>query len=133
MFLARRPDEPADGALVAFYRTLLAALRAPALRNGSWRLLERTGWPDNRVFENLVGWCWELDGERIAIVVNLGAEPAQARVRFPWADLAGRRLRLADALSGEAFERDGGETIGPGLYVALPAWGFHFFAVEEAG
>ena len=133
VFLARRPDEPADGALVAFHSALLAALRAPALRNGSWRLLERTGWPDNRVFENLVGWCWELDGERIAIVVNLGAEPAQARVRFPWDDFAGRRLRLADVLLGEAFERDGGEMIGPGLYVALPAWGFHFFAIEEEG
>jgi hypothetical protein len=130
VFLARRPAEPADGALVAFYRDLLAALRAPALREGSWRLLERTGWPDNATFESVVAWCWDEGGERRVVVVNLGGEPAQARVRFPWSDLGGRRLRLADAISGEVYERDGGELVDPGLYVALPAWGFHLLAVE---
>jgi hypothetical protein len=130
VFLARRPAEPADGALVAFYRALLAALRTPALREGSWRLLERTGWPDNAVFENIVAWCWEKSGERFVVVVNLGAEPAQARVRFPWTDLDGRRLCLADAMSGGVYERDGGELVDPGLYVALPAWEFHLLAVE---
>ena len=128
VFLARRPAEPADGRLVAFYRTLLAALRTPALRDGSWRLLERIGWPGNATSENIVAWCWEGGGECLAVVVNLGAEPAQARVRFPWADLGGRRLRLADAMSGEVYERDGGELVGPGLYVALPAWGFHLLS-----
>ena len=129
VFLARRPAEPVDDRLVAFYRALLAALRTPAMRDGSWRLLERTGWPGNATSENIVAWCWEGGGECLAVVVNLGAEPAQARVRFPWADLGGRRLRLADAMSGEVYDRDGSELLGPGLYVALPAWGFHLLSL----
>ena len=35
--------------------------------------------------------------------------PAQARVRLPWDDLAGRRWELTDRLDGERFERDGDE------------------------
>jgi glycosidase len=129
VFLARRPDEAADGELIAFYRRLLGALEAPVFRQGSWRLLERAGWPDNRTFERIVAWSWEMGDERFVIVVNLGDTPADARVRLPWPELGGRRTRLSDALSGEVYERDGGELLDPGLYVALPAWGFHLLAV----
>jgi len=128
VFLTRRLAEPVDGDLVAFYRTLLATIATPAFRDGSWRLLERTGWPDNATFERIVAWCWEGGGERFVVVVNLGPTAADARVRLPWPDLGGRRLRLADALSGEVYERDGSELLDPGLYVALPAWGFHLVA-----
>jgi hypothetical protein len=65
------------------------------------------------------------------VVVNLSGACSQARVRFPWPDLAGRRLSLVDALADETFERDGGETVDPGLYVDLPPWGFHLLAVEN--
>ena len=42
VFLARRPDEPADGALGEFYRKLLGAASDDALRDGHWQLCERT-------------------------------------------------------------------------------------------
>lgn len=43
--------------------------------------------------------------------------------------------RLTDALSGEIYERDGSEMVGPGLYVELGPWGSHFFQLRagEAG
>jgi hypothetical protein len=130
VFLARRPREAADRDLDAFYRKLLAAIAAPALREGRWRLLEPTGWPDNPTFRSLVAWAWERGTERRAVVVNLSAAPAQARVPFPWADIAGRPLRLIDAFTDGGFERDGGETLDPGLFVDLPPWGFHFLTVS---
>jgi glycosidase len=131
VFLGRRPAEADDPEVTAFYRALLRAIAAPALRDGSWRLLERTGWPDNPTFGNLVAWSWERGRERHLIVVNLSGAPSQGRIRIPWSDLAGRRSKLRDAFTGEGYERDGGEMLDPGLYVDLPPWGFHFFAVER--
>jgi hypothetical protein len=132
VFLARRPVEPADAGLASFYSKLLRAISTPAFRDGSWRLLERAGWPDNPTFESVVAWCWEDGGSRAVVVVNLSGAPAQAHVRLPWPGLAGHRLRLTDTISGEVYERDGGELGDPGLYVDLPAWGCHLLAVSEA-
>jgi hypothetical protein len=130
VFLARQPAEPADRDLEAFYRTLLAAIAAPALREGTWRLLEPTGWTDNPTFGNLVAWAWEKGKDRHVVVVNLSEVRAQGRVPFPWPDLAGQALRLIDSFTGETYDRDGGETTFPGLFVDLPAWGFHFLTTN---
>jgi hypothetical protein len=129
VFLARRPREPVDRDLEAFYRKLLRAIAAPALREGAWRLLEPTGWVDNPTFRSLVAWAWERGAERHVVAVNVSEAPAQGRVPFPWPDLAGRQLRLIDAFTGDIYERDGGETTSPGLFVDLRAWGFHFLTV----
>ena len=127
--LRRRPDESDDPDLEAFYRSLLSAVRAPALREGEWRLCEGTGWPDNPSCMNLVAWCWRKGEERHLIIVNLSDFRSQARVRMPWDDLAGRSWRLTDALSGAAYDRDGDEMRDPGLYVELEAWGYHFLTL----
>ena len=60
VFLSRRPDEPADSDLQAFYRHLLTETAREVLRNGQWRLCDRRGWPDNPSHLNIVAWCWEL-------------------------------------------------------------------------
>jgi len=41
--------------------------------------------------------------------------------------LRGRRWLLRDLLSPHAYERDGDELSRHGLYVDLPAWGYHVF------
>ena len=48
VFLGRRPAEPVDHDLAAFYDRLLKATRSDLFRNGEWRLCERSGWPDNQ-------------------------------------------------------------------------------------
>jgi glycosidase len=128
--LGRRPDEPDDPELEAFYRRLLRAIREPAIREGEWHPCERTGWPDNPSCMNLVAWCWWKGEERHLIVVNLSDFQSQAQVRIPWDDLAGRSWRLTDALSGTVYDRDGSPMRDPGLYVELEAWGVHFFRLE---
>ena len=56
-------------------------------------------------------------GPRHLVVVNLADAPAQARVRLPWDDLAGRRWTLTDRLAGAALRARGDELADEGLYV----------------
>jgi Alpha amylase, catalytic domain len=126
VFLARRPAEPLDADLRAFYYKLLAAVKESGLREGEWQLCARTGWPDNLSYLNLVAWCWSQGKARYLVIVNLSGYRSQARVQLPWNDLAGRTWQLTDVLNGDVFERDGGEMQSAGLYVDVPAWRFHF-------
>lgn len=126
VFLGRGPDEEPDRDLRGFYARLLRALADSGLREGDWRLCDCAGWPDNDSHEQLLACCWSGSGGRAMVVVNLSGAPAQARVELPWGDVAGRRWRLFDALSGEHFERDGDELAAAGLYVALEPWASHF-------
>lgn len=125
VFLGRRPDELADEQLGAFYRKLLHAVNRPVFREGQWSMCERTGWPDNTSFQNLLAWTWQNKDERYLIVVNLSDCPVQARVRVPWA--GGETWNLVDILSDTAYERNGDEMQAPGLYVELASWNCHFF------
>jgi hypothetical protein len=131
VFLSRRPDETPDLDLANWYRALLAAVAGHRVRAGAWRLLEATGWPDNQSCRNLVAWSWAADpgGARHVVVVNLSGQPAQARIRLDWADLAGRSWRLTDVLSHAVFERDGADLAGPGLFVDLGPWQYHLLAL----
>ncbi len=130
VFLARGPIEPVDADLQTFYHTLLAAAKEAGLREGEWQLCERTGWPDNSSYMNLIAWCWDHGEARYLVVVNLSENQSQARVHLPWNDLTGRMWQLTDMLTGDVFERDGREIQSAGLYVDLPAWRFHFLRFQ---
>ncbi len=130
VFLDRRPLEPTNAALRRFHLDLLAAVRRNRLRAGGWRLLESTGWPDNQSCQNLVAWCWENAPRRHVVVVNLSAHTSQGHVPLPWPALRGRSWRLVPVLGGDTVERDGDQMFCPGLFVALPPWGWHVFALE---
>jgi alpha amylase-like protein len=122
--LGRRPDEPVDGGLRAFYELLLGELADPTFRDGDWQLAERSGWEGNESWRNLVAWARSRDSLRL-VVVNLGDVAASGNVSLPWGD--GDWL-LVDALTGERYERSGGE-----LYVALEPWSSHLFTVSSRG
>lgn len=130
VFLGRRPEEPVDHDLVAFYERLLSATHSDVFRIGEWRLCERTGWPDNPSFQNLLAWCWVKDGVRYLVVIHFGQDTAQARVHLPWDELRGKTWRLDDTLSGEVYDRSGDEMRDAGLYVDLGPWKCHLFQVS---
>jgi hypothetical protein len=144
VFLQRRPDEPPDEELAAWYRHLVATVADQGVRTGDWQLLEAAGWPDNQTCDNLIAWSWTPDpsdgddgtgGDGLArhvIVVNLSAAPAQARIALPWPDLPGRDWRLTDLLSAEEFDRDGGELTEPGLFVDMGPGQSYLLAMTEA-
>ena len=131
VFLSRRPEEPVDEELQAFYRKLLRAVDTDTFREGEWRLCEREGWPDNQSHLNLVAWCWRHGEKRYLIAVNLSGYHSQGLVRVPWHEVGGRSWRLTDLLSGEAFERDGSQMLNPGLYVDLSPWRCHFLKLTQ--
>ncbi len=131
VFLGRRPLEPEAQDLKDFYTKLLKTTDRPVFREGSWSLCNRTGWPNNGSFQNLVSWTWVHKDERYLIVVNLSDVPAQGLVQVNWNDAGKRKWQLKDVLSDARYERSGGEMLSPGLYVELGPWDYHFFQCLE--
>ena len=127
VFLGRRPAEPVDQDLEAFYGRLLKETSRDLFRNGAWRLCERRGWPDNQSCQNILTWCWAKGDERYLVVINFRQQPAQARVQVPWDELRGKTWRLTDVLAGESYDRSGDEMRDAGLYVELQPWQCHLF------
>jgi hypothetical protein len=135
VFLQRRPDEPPDDELAAWYRGLLFTVADHAVRTGTWQLLDVRGWPDNQSSVNLIAWSWtpgdgdggDGDGRagRHVVAVNLSEVPSQGQIPLPWPDLPGRRWRFRDLLDGADFTRDGGQLADPGLFVDMgPGQGY---------
>jgi hypothetical protein len=129
VFLARRPAEPPDDDLRAFYDRVLGGLADPVLRDGDWQLADRAGWDGNDTWRDLVAWGWRDGDPRKLVVVNLGDTRAAGHVSLPWDDLRGRAWRLADASSGAVFDRSG-DDLRDGLYVELDPWGWHLFDLQ---
>lgn len=127
VFLGRRPPEKPNPGLQAFYTELLPLVNQVSFREGEWRLCERTGWPDNSSFLNIVAWSWTHGDERYLIVVNLSDVQSQARVKVPWAEPGPGLCNLVDLCSDTMYERDEAEMRTPGLYVDLGPWKYHFF------
>jgi len=132
VFLGRRPIEPPDTDLAAFYERLLKATNREVFRNGDWRLCERSGWPGNQSCLGVLSWCWTREAERFLVVINFGAQAAQARVHVPWDELRGKQWRLTDAVAGDSYERSGDEMRDVGLYVDLAPWQCHLFEAHVA-
>lgn len=128
--LRRRPAEPIDAALRAFYESLLPVVHRPE-RQGTWTLLPlRPAWDDNPTWRDFLAFSWGGAGrERLLVVVNYGPTQGQSYVDLPWADLAGRAVRLADRLGPATYDRAGQDLVEHGLYVDMPAWGYHAFEV----
>jgi len=130
VFLGRRPEEGVDQDLAAFYQRLLKAIHHDVFRNGQWSLCERSGWPDNQSYLNILSWCWIREEVRYLIVVNFTAGSTQALIRVPWDNLRGMTWRLNDVLTGAIYDRNGDEMHDPGLYVDLVPWGFNIFCLD---
>ncbi len=131
VFLGRRPAEQPDNDLLSFYCGLLKKADNDVFRNGSWRLCELRGWPDNRSFQNILAWCWKNDRDRYLVVVNFSDSSSQGMLQVRWDEISGRILRMTDLMNGEAYERSGSEIADSGLYVDLKPWSCHFFRQDN--
>lgn len=132
--LVRAPEEPVDQRLSQFYDRLLAVLRQPAVRDGCWQLLEcRPAWDGNWTVDCILTYSWTgTDGSRWLVVVNYADHQSQCYLTLPWSDLAGRKWRLRDRMGTNLYERDGEELAARGLYLDMPAWAYHVFAVHPS-
>jgi glycosidase len=131
--LVRAPVENPDPGLHGFYQKLREALSRPLCRDGAaWQLLHCVAaWPGNPTHEGFVAFAWNGGARHIACV-NYAPHQAQCYARVPWSDMQGRSYVLRDMLSPAAYERDGNDLLQRGLYLDLPAWGYHVFRVQQA-
>jgi hypothetical protein len=132
--LVRAPQEPVDAGLAAFYAQLLAVLRRSEMRDGQWSLLDCSeAWGGNPSVQQFIAWSWDLPGAaRLCAAVNYAQQQGQCFVRLPWPELAGRGWRLRDLLGIAVYDRPGDDLLARGLYLDLPPWGHHLFALENA-
>ena len=129
--LVRAPLEATDGALQQFYDRLLAVLHHPTVRDGDWRLLECTpAWEGNWTSDCFVAWLWtSTAGDRRLVAVNYAANQSQCYVRLPQQDHGHRPVRFEDQMGPACFDRDRHDLDARGLYLDMPAWGYHVFDV----
>ena len=127
--LVRAPLEPTDETLHRFYDRLLAVLRRRTVRDGQWRLLDcAPAWEGNGTSECFLAFAWQGSGEeRLLVTINYAASPSQCYVPFPFPDLAGRTVRLKDLMGPASYDRNGDELLSRGIYLDVPAWGYHVF------
>lgn len=121
--LGRAPLEPVDARLQEFYQRLLAALRQPVFRNGTWQLLDcAPGWEGNRTHDCLIAFGWQLEHQTAVVVVNYAGNQSQAHVRLPFSELAGKDWQLHNLLSDESYYWNGDDLTRSGLFVDLRPW-----------
>jgi glycosidase len=133
--LGRGPDEPVDPSLQAFYSRLLAVLRQPIVRQGSWQLLEcLPAWEGNWTSACFVAYAWEGGaGQPLLTAVNFAANHSQCYVRLPWSDLHGGQWRLQDLLGSAVYDPHGDDLEVRGLYLDMAPWLYHVFSLERLG
>jgi glycosidase len=127
MHLGRRPSEPVNEALRAFYLHLLEVLRRPEVRTGQWRLHDcRPAWDGNTSWEQFFVFTWEGEAsQRLLVAVNYGAVHGQCYAALPLAAWDGKTVRLRDLFGTAEHERH--DLPRNGLYLDLPPWGYHVF------
>jgi len=129
--LRRRPPEPDQPDVEAFYRCLLAEANHPVYHEGVWRLREPVAaWDDNPTFVHLIAYTWQHGDERRLVVINYSDQAVQGTIPLPDFGLAGRVWMLHDALDDARYERDGDLLDRRGLYVDLAPWQVHLFRFE---
>jgi hypothetical protein len=63
------------------------------------------------------------------VPVNYAGNQSQCYVRLPGNGLNGRIVVLRDLTGPSWYVRNGDELISKGLYLDMPAWGYHVFEV----
>jgi hypothetical protein len=130
--VGRRPIEPVDSSLRDFYARLLDCVHLPETQDGEWRLLDcAVAWDGNWTSDCFICFAWQESGSPpLVVIVNYAPNQSQCYVQLPFDKLRGRTVRAQDLTSSAAYERDGDELVHHGLYLDVPAWGYHVFKME---
>src|SRR5262249_11004989 len=104
----------------------------PVFRDGTWQLLEaRAAWEGNDSNTSFIAFSWAISNYRMAmVVVNYAAYAGQCYIRLPWEELKDQALRFRDLMSSAMYDREGNKILSEGLYLDIPAWGYHIFEVS---
>ncbi|HXK07168.1 MAG TPA: alpha-amylase family glycosyl hydrolase [Verrucomicrobiae bacterium] len=131
--LCRGPAESADSRLRAFYGRLLECLRHRAVQ-GEWQLLDSVpAWYGNWTWSSFIGFAWQApDRTLLLAIVNYAPGRSQCYLPLGFPDLAGKTVRLRDLMGPFVYDREGDELQSRGLYLDLPAWGYHVLEVRAS-
>lgn len=127
--LVRGPVEPIDATLTQYYENLLSVLRESVVRKGTWQLLECVqAWDDNWTWDCFIAADWRGDGDKhLLVVANYAPNQSQCFVRVVLPDAGGRTVRFEDLTGPARFDRNGNDLVARGLFLDVPAWGYHVF------
>ena len=127
--LVRAPIEAPHDGLQRFYERLLAVMRQPTFRDGDWQLLAcAPAWEGNWTWDSFIAFAWRgPDAERMLVAVNFADHQSQCYVHVPFEELASRPVRFVDVMGSALYDRDGADVLSRGLYLDMPAWGYHVF------
>ena len=133
--LGRGPQESIDPGLILFYETLFTCLQDPAFRAGGWLLLDaRPAWDGNQSNDAFIAFSWSgPENQHRLVVVNYADHQSQCYVSLPWDDLPGQTWSLQDMLGAAVYDREGDDLAEHGLYLDMPPWGYHVFALQPWG
>lgn len=131
--LVRAPREQPIPPIQNFYKKLLFILKENVFRNGWWELLECVpAWEGNGSWDSFIAFAWEDDmGNRAMVTVNYAPHNSQCYVRLPFNDMAGKSILFRDMANTEVYERNGCDLSSKGMYLDMPAWGYHVFEVKS--
>jgi hypothetical protein len=129
--LVRAPLEQLNEDIQKFYTEFLPILKESLFRDGWWELLKCVpAWDGNSTWDSFLAFAWEDEkGSRVLVSVNYSSHNSQCYIPLPFTDMAGRSVRLRDMTSSVVYDRDGCELLSKGMYLDLPAWGYHIFEV----
>ena len=129
----RGPQEAIDRRLEQFYKRLLAVLRRPTVRRGTWHLLECTpAWEGNWTKDCFLAFAWQgSDDERLLVTVNFASNNSQCYVRLPFGDYGNGRWRLEDLTGDATYVREGHDLRARGFYLDVPPWRVHVFSLKR--
>jgi hypothetical protein len=137
--LRRGPAEVVNLDLRQFYDRLLGCLRGPEARETEWKLLEcMPAWEGNTTSDCFICFAWHGRDQASRnqaswiVVVNYAPNQSQCYLNIPFDALQGRVLHLRDLMGNAEYDRNGDEIRSRGLYLDLPAWGFHAFELTTA-
>ncbi len=131
--LVRGPRELPQAYLENFYGKLLKLLKHPAFREGNWQLLEPIqAWEGNGSKDSFIIFAWEgKDDTRVLVTVNYAFYAGQCYVKLPFQEITGGQFRLQDMMSDIHYDRSGEDMYSKGLYLDMPAWGYHVFSLSS--
>jgi hypothetical protein len=131
--LVRAPKETIDFELQRFYDHLLTVLKNPVYREGQWQLLECThAWEGNNSSDSFLAFSWIGSGSvRGLVVINYSDHVSQCYVHLPLFAFGDQSLRFKDLMSPAEYDRRGGDLATKGLFLDVPAWGYHIFEITN--
>jgi len=130
--LSRGPIEPRDSARVEFYDRLLTCMRHPSVE-AKWQLLECVAaWEGNWTWDCFICFGWRGSGSApLVVVVNYAGNQSQCYLPIPFEELRSKNVMFRDLMGPSIYRRNGTEIFARGLYLDMPAWGYHVFELLE--